>query len=182
MYDIKKLSKYRKINKMPLRDSIIAGLIFGIVAYIFVYALFDGDIQFFYPIKYTPTFAAFLTGSFFWHLMFWDRRVTVLHGIYVGILSVITSHILFWFVSVLYIWIGESWSRMQTPLELIIGVLEIIIFVPVLTIVMLFISSLFGPMIIITTVIIGGFTGGMIAYVYKKKEMKLNNIDIYCKY
>jgi hypothetical protein len=170
------LAKYRKINKTPLRDSIIAGLIFGIVAHIYVYILFDADTQFFYPIEYTPAFTTFLAGSFFWHLMFWNRRPTVYNGIYVGVLSVIASHILFWCISILYIWIGESLSYGQTSLEFIIGLLGVIIILPVSAMTMVFVSSLFVPMIIITTIIIGGVTGGLIAYIYKKKEKKIVNI------
>jgi hypothetical protein len=82
------VAKYRKINKTLLRDSIIAGLVFGVAAYIYVRYVMN-DAKFFDEIGYITVFTSFLAGSFFWYLIFWNRRMTVLNGIYAGVLSVI---------------------------------------------------------------------------------------------
>lgn len=169
VYILRKFGKYRKINKKLLRDSMIAGLIFGIVAFIFVAHLLI-NARPFIGIWYIPAFTSFLSGSFFWYLIFWDERTTVTNGIYVGILSILVSNILFWYFSFFIIEINKLLPSIQTLgfLDIIIKIMSIVITSPMWTMTMTLVSFFWGFMIVIPTIIIGGFTGGLIAYIYNK--------------
>ena len=158
------VAKYRKINKTLLRDSIIAGLVFGIAAYIYVRYVMN-DAKFFDEIGYITVFTSFLAGSFIWYLIFWNRRMTVLNGIYAGVLSVILSNILFWCFEMF----NKILSSFQTLgfLDIIVG---FIIGLPMVAIMMTLVGFVFQirNLLLIYSFIIGGFTGGLVAYIYKK--------------
>ena len=158
------VAKYRKINKTLLRDSIIVGLVFGIAAYIYVRYVMN-DAKFFDEIGYITVFTSFLAGSFFWYLIFWNRRMTVLNGIYAGVLSVILSNILFWYFEMF----NKILSSFQTLgfLDIIVG---FIIGLPMVAIMMTLVGFVFQirNLLLIYSFIIGGFTGGLVAYIYKK--------------
>jgi uncharacterized protein YacL len=168
IYIMRKFAKYRKINKTLLRDSIIVGLVFGIAAYIYVrYGLSDGKI--FENIGYIAVFTSFLAGSFFWYLIFWNRRMTVLNGIYAGVLTILLSNILFWYFSY---WITEiNKISFQTLGFLdLINIMGLIIGLPMAAIMMTLLGFAFQIryLMLIYSFIIGGFTGGLVAYIYKK--------------
>jgi hypothetical protein len=158
------VAKYRKINKTLLRDSIMAGMVFGVAAYIYVRYVMN-DAKFFDEIGYITVFTSFLAGSFFWYLIFWNRRMTVLNGIYAGVLSVILSNILFWCFEMF----NKILSSFQTLgfLDIIVG---FIIGLPMVAIMMTLVGFVFQirNLLLIYSFIIGGFTGGLVAYIYKK--------------
>jgi hypothetical protein len=91
--------------------------------------------------------------------------MTVLNGIYAGVLSVILSNILFWYFEMF----NKILSSFQTLgfLDIIVG---FIIGLPMVAIMMTLVGFVFQirNLLLIYSFIIGGFTGGLVAYIYKK--------------
>lgn len=123
---------------------------------------------------YLPVITSFLAGSFFWYLIFWNRKMTVFNGIFAGTFSILVSNMLFWFfwfLGVLSYKLISSWPKLEF-LDMTSQIIGIVVFPPIAAMGMTFVSFIFGFMIVIPTLIIGGFTGGLIAYVYKKRIIK----------
>ena len=64
VYIRRKLTKFRKINKMLLRDSTMAGLTLSLAAYIFLSAMISTETtEPLDSILFIPVFSSFLAGS-----------------------------------------------------------------------------------------------------------------------
>lgn len=138
----------------------IAGLAFGLTAFIFSWLLITGAVGDWQEMLYAAPVAAFLSGVLGWGLLVnTGRRVTLLKGAGAGALIGLISHPLTWYGAILYLYVSGARNSLGEPtLNPLAGVWASLVY-----------SSLSLLFVGWLTVPIGATLGGILAYIQSKQ-------------